>query len=462
MSSAALIGSIGEEAASATEDPSPYGSDFEIKVISHVLRDTTFMQQCDDLVSKDYFSDAAARFLVSLAKNHYRKYESAPSLRSMTTYIQGALKTGRLKKASIPAIKELMKEVYEEPLSDYNYVVERVTTFARHRALQAALEKVVEDMERSESTGIELDYGAIEQTMQNVMMIGANDAGSGYDYFANIAARTEAREEAASGTSSVGANAITTGYAALDSLLYHKGWGRRELYVFMGAPKSGKSTALGQFSINACQAGHDVLYVTLEVSDLVMSDRMDANMSGVPMTELTDRSGEIQKEINKLAGKCGKFMIHQYPTGSFTCKDLSRLIEHYRSRGVTFDMIAVDYGDIMAPDYRTTDPIENSKSIYVGLRAIAQKYDAVMLTATQTNREGARSSVATMTDVAEDFNKIRIADLVISINKTEEERANQEARLYFAASRNQRSDICLRVKQDLERMQFLNKVLDVT
>lgn len=186
MGSAALISAIGEEATSATEESSPYGSDFEIKVISHVLRDTTFMQQCDDLVSKDYFSDASSRFLVSLAKNHYKKYESAPSLRSMITYIQGALKTGRLKKASVPAIKALMKEVYEEPLSDYNYVVERVTTFARHRALQAALEKVVEDMERSESTGIELDYGAIEQTMQNVMMIGANDAGSGYDYFANI------------------------------------------------------------------------------------------------------------------------------------------------------------------------------------------------------------------------------------------------------------------------------------
>ncbi|BBI61622.1 hypothetical protein HSBAA_29280 [Vreelandella sulfidaeris] len=116
----------------------------------------------------------------------------------------------------------------------------------------------------------------------------------------------------------------------------------------------------------------------------------------------------------------------------------------------------------MAPDFRTQDPIENSKSIYVGLRAIAMQYDVALLTATQTNREGARSSVATMTDVAEDFNKIRIADLVISINKTEEEKANQEARLYFAASRNQRSDITIRIKQDLERMQFLTKILDVT
>ncbi|MFP3325107.1 hypothetical protein R0K05_18780, partial [Planococcus sp. SIMBA_160] len=73
-----------------------------------------------------------------------------------------------------------------------------------------------------------------------------------------------------------------------------------------------------------------------------------------------------------------------------------------------------------------------------------------------------RSSVATMTDVAEDFNKIRIADLVISINKTEEEKAAQEARLYFAASRNQRGDITIRIKQDLEKMKFLTKILDVS
>lgn len=458
-----LIASIGTAGpAGGSRSPSPFSPEFELKIVCHALRDTSFLQQCEDLVDRDFFTDAASRFLVSIAKNHFKKYESAPSTRALMSYIQAAVKTGRLKKELIPDVKQTLKEVYEEPLSDLNYVIERVTTFSRHRALQAAILKVVDDMERAEKTGHDLDYGDVERAVQSALMIGANDAANGYDYFERLESRTEVREDRKSGKIEAGEFSITTGYPAIDSLLYHKGWARKEMVVFMGPPKSGKSTALGQFGINACLAGFDVLYVSLEVSDLVLADRIDASLSSVAMAELTDKSDEVRDEIEKLAARCGRLVLHQFPTMTFTPKQLARLIEHYKTRGTVFDMVIVDYGDIMAPDFRSQDPIENSKSIYAGMRAIAMQYDVALLTATQTNRDGARSSVATMTDVAEDFNKIRIADLVISINKTEEEKAAQEARLYFAASRNQRGDISIRIKQDLEKMQFLTKILDVS
>ena len=83
-----------------------------------------------------------------------------------------------------------------------------------------------------------------------------------------------------------------------------------------------------------------------------------------------------------------------------------------------------------------------------------------MLTATQTNREGAKSSVARMEHVAEDFNRIRIADLVISINANEEEKKKGVARLFFAASRNQKGDITVYIRQDFERMQFVKEIID--
>jgi replicative DNA helicase len=84
-----------------------------------------------------------------------------------------------------------------------------------------------------------------------------------------------------------------------------------------------------------------------------------------------------------------------------------------------------------------------------------------LLTATQTNREGAKAAVAKMTDVADDFNKIRIADVVISINKTDEERANNEARLFFAAMRNGPSGFALKVRQDVDRMIFIKDIIGV-
>jgi replicative DNA helicase len=64
-----------------------------------------------------------------------------------------------------------------------------------------------------------------------------------------------------------------------------------------------------------------------------------------------------------------------------------------------------------------------------------------------------------MTDVAEDFNKIRIADVVISINATDEEKSMKQARLFFAASRNQRSGFTVRVEQEIDRAKFIRKVL---
>ena len=84
-----------------------------------------------------------------------------------------------------------------------------------------------------------------------------------------------------------------------------------------------------------------------------------------------------------------------------------------------------------------------------------------VLSATQTNRDGFKSTVAKAEHVAEDFNKIRIADLVISINVTDEERAANEARLYFAASRNQESGFTIFIKQDISRMQFITSIVKV-
>jgi replicative DNA helicase len=122
-------------------------------------------------------------------------------------------------------------------------------------------------------------------------------------------------------------------------------------------------------------------------------------------------------------------------------------------------MVIVDYADLMAPERYTDNSIENSKNIYVSLRGLAMQEDIALLTATQTNREGFKSSVAKAEHVSEDFNKIRIADIVISINRTEEERAVGQARLYFAASRNQAGQFTVRIKQDMERMRFISEII---
>lgn len=215
------------------------------------------------------------------------------------------------------------------------------------------------------------------------------------------------------------------------------------------------------FAANASKAGYNVLYATLEVSARIIAERLDACVSDTAVRELEDNIISVNDKIRMRAAKSGRFIIHEFPSGMMTPRMLRKLIEKYRNRGLIFDLVAVDYADIMAPDYRTDNVIENSKEIYLGLRAIAFEFDCALLTATQSNREGVKAVVVKAEHVAEDFNKIRTADLVISINATEEERNNGEERLYFAASRNQESGFTVRVKQDMKKMQAIQSVIGV-
>jgi replicative DNA helicase len=153
--------------------------------------------------------------------------------------------------------------------------------------------------------------------------------------------------------------------------------------------------------------------------------------------------------------------VHEFASSKFTPNSMQALIDRYKAKGIVFDLVVIDYLDIMAPNYRTQDSVENSKSIYTDMRAIALMEGFAMLSATQTNREGFKSTVAKAEHVAEDFNRIRIADLVISINITDEERSKNEARLYFAASRNQESGFTVFIQQDMATMTFIKSIIRV-
>ena len=222
---------------------------------------------------------------------------------------------------------------------------------------------------------------------------------------------------------------------------------------------SHNTTSLIGFAKSASIAGKNVLYVTLEVSARILSERLDANVSETLIAELGAKIYEVDGKVKSL--KHGELLVHEFASGTLSPNMLRSILERYRSHGKLFDLIVVDYADIMAPNFRTQDAIENSKTIYVDLRAIAFDFDAAVLTATQTNRTGHVATVAKAEHVSEDFNKVRTVDLMISINRTEEEARNGEARLYFAASRNQKSGFKVCIKQDLARMIFLLKVLRI-
>lgn len=437
---------------SAEETPTfEFDTPFQDKIAALLLRDSEFGRRTDGLVEPGYFEEEATAILADIGLSYHKSYKSAPDTVVLLDLVKRRFKSkGFREELKEPVKKKLGHLLKKVDLSSREYVIDQVATFARHQALTQAILQSADELEKG-------NFDKIQELVGSAVRVGANAENPGYDYFKEIESRSKERKDMTAGL--IKPKGITTGNRKLDDLLYHKGWGRKELSVLMGAAKAGKTTALIDSAKAASLAGYNVLYVSLEVSDRIIAERLDANLSELAYKELGDKVHEVEDKIEAAAKKAGALKIHEFPTGSLTPSDLRRLIEKYAADGLLFDIVVLDYADLMAPDRWTNEPRENSRLIYVDLRAIAQELGLAMLTATQTNREGAKAAVATMTDVAEDFNKIRIADLVISINSTDEEKAMGEARLFFAASRNQAGGFTVRIKQDLERGRFLKKVI---
>lgn len=426
---------------------------FQDKIAALLLRDSEFARRTDGLIEAGYFEEEATALLADIGLSYHKTYKSAPDVVVLFDLVKRRFKSkGFREELKEPVKKKLAHLLKKVDLSSREYVIDKVATFARHQALTQAILQSADELEKG-------NFDKIQELIQGAVRVGAHAESPGYDYFEEIESRSAERKDMTAGL--IKPKGITTGNRKLDDLLYHKGWGRKELSVLMGAAKAGKTTALIDSAKHASLAGYNVLYVSLEVADRIIAERLDANLSELVYKELGDKVHEVEDKIRAAQAKAGALKIHEFPTGSLTPTDLRRLIEKYAADGLIFDLVVVDYADLMQPDRWTHEVRENSRMIYVGLRAIAQELGLAMLTATQTNREGAKAAVATMTDVAEDFNKIRIADLVISINATDEEKAMNEARLFFAASRNQAGGFTVRIKQDLERGRFLKKVLGV-
>lgn len=457
------LSTVPTKSAAATAAPAPekevyaFDETFQNKITALMIRDTKFLQRTEGLIEPVFFEEAANGVIADIALKYYDKYRKAPGDMATVKMLLKELIGSKLIRSDLihPVIDKFREEndesVYKTDISDRDFVIDKVSEFAKHQALMNAILKGAEILTLSR------DFGAIEALFDKARNTGAAMDSGEYDYFANLERRTLHRKERAAGIAKP--TGITTGYAAFDTELYHKGWGRSELSVLLGGAKAGKTTALISFGVNAMGAGYNVLYVTLEVSADIISDRMDANISDVLMMELDDYTFKIEEKIKEFQAKAGKFLIREMPTGSMTVSGLRRMIEQYKAQGVTFDLVIVDYADLMAPERWTDNAQENSKNVYVNLRGLAMSEGFAVLTATQTNREGFKSSVAKAEHVAEDFNKIRIADLIISINKTDEERAVGEARLYFAASRNQAGNFTIRIQQDIDRMKFITKII---
>lgn len=428
-----------------------FGEEFQTLMLGYLFRDVSFNVQTEGLVKPQYFTTEVHGALAALAVEHFQTYKNVPSRASMNVVLKEAFDKKRLKDTLKAEIIATVKEAFEVELKDTDYVVKQTVKFARKQGMSNAILKCAELIDKD-------DYEPVEEIMGAAYLIGKNDDAEQYDFWKEAENRMKYREAVVSGK--IRPDGVTTGFKDMDEALYHKGWGRKELSVLMGPAKSGKSMALVTFAMKAALAGHNVLYVSLEVNKNIIADRLEANLSGVKMNDLPMQMKKAKDSTIIAASRAGHLKVHDYASGTFAPNDLKRLLTRYEAAGIKFDLVIVDYADLMVPDRVSNEPRENSRLIYVGLRGIAHMFNCALLSATQTNRAGFKEAVGKMEHVAEDINKVRTVDLMISLNRDDMDKDNGEARLYFAASRNQES-VMVRVKSDIGSSRYIESILGI-
>ena len=432
-----------------------FSEDLQDELVHNIINDTVFNKRVEGLLSPEYFDNKVNACLVDISLDYYDQYKEAIGAKALVNEVKDRLDKKIIREDLKDLIKQRISGIYSiNKTVAKDKLIDLVSKFAKHQAIKNALISSYERLEKG-------DFDNIEKLMQKAMSTGASSQFDTYSYFDQVSQRTELRRlRLLSGTSPDG---VTTGILDLDKILRCRGWGKKELSLLMGGPKSGKTMGLVNFALNASLAGHNVLYVTLEVSPEIISERCDANLSNIKINDIKTTESSIltvADAVCKVKERAGILDIQEFPTGQMKPSDLRRLIEQRTAfNGKDYDMVVVDYADIMKSDSKFTEKNHALTSIYEDLRAIAQMYNVALLTATQTNREGIKAKVADMTHVAEDIGKIRTADIVISINFTEEEQKMNEARLFFAACRTGESDITLKIKRDVSKAKFITQVL---
>lgn len=242
----------------------------------------------------------------------------------------------------------------------------------------------------------------------------------------------------------------TTGYNFVDACL-KGGWANKTLNVLMGSPKVGKSMWLCNLCASSVLAGHNSIYITLEMSYQLVAQRIGSNLFNIPI----EQYDEISKDTNYMSqkmkdlyteyfGNIGTFYIEEFPTSSATAKDIETFIlkkeEELSTPGKPFKFknIFIDYINIMKDMKNpfSDNSYQKIKNICEDVRAMAQRNLWCVISLTQTNRSAYDATDITMSNVSESGGLIATVDSLFGIIQSPVMRAENIYYLKAVAIRN--------------------------
>ena len=204
-------------------------------------------------------------------------------------------------------------------------------------------------------------------------------------------------------------------------------------------------------------AGRRVVHYTLEMSESAVSRRYDITMTGLTKEELRTRQKSAWETIIGISKRVTEkgLLVKGYPMGTATPSTIHSHIELIGNRdGFVPDLILLDYASLLGPNGRRDARHEEVASIFRDLRAMSEDLKVPVWTAAQANRGGTQTELLGMGDLAECFEINAIADVIISMNQTPEEREAGYVRYHFIKNREGESGQTWNASIDFARQQI--------
>jgi archaellum biogenesis ATPase FlaH len=313
------------------------------------------------------------------------------------------------------------------------WLMDEFESFTRHKAIERAIIASADLLEKH-------NYGEVESLIKTAVQIGlARDMGT--DYFADPRGRLMGLKDKN--------GQISTGWPCMDRKLFG-GMNRGELNIFAGGSGAGKSLFLANLGVNWALQGLNVVYLTLELSEALVSMRIDSMITGVPTREIFRDLDDVEMKVKMIGKKAGQLQIKYMPSGK-TVNDIRAYVKEYEIKcGKPIDVLLIDYMDLLMPigkKISAENLFVKDKYVSEEIRNLAMEKQVLCVTAAQLNRGAVEEVEFDHSHISGGLSKIQTADNVFGIFTS---RAMRERGRYQLQLMKTRSSSGVGQKIDLE------------
>jgi len=389
-------------------------------LLKKALTDKNWLNILSNAYDKRWFKVKALGIVLKLTLKYYEKYNTCPSSKIIQLLSKKYIETHD-EQITITDVTELLTEVSNMNLNLSEDVINaNLREFIRRNAFYNALFDNSELLDRNPENYEKVVDKCLEN-FDKVQKIVFNDTDLGLNYFDEQSMKDHwdfIRNPEAK---------IKTGWDALDN--YTNGGvlkDGRMLFLLMAQAGLGKSVFMSNLAVNFLKQNLSVVVISLEMSQHVYAQRFDAHISKKNINRLKENEQTAVERIKDFYSQYPKanLFIKEYPPRSIRTKDIQTYLENLKNNGHTFDVIIVDYLNLVLPNHKTDSMYKDGLSVSEELRALSYMFRVPVISAVQCNSEGMNSETIDMQNVSESRGIVHTADFLAALMQKQEDREN--------------------------------------